>query len=78
MQSNTELSICNHMRKILSTILTKTLMVSLVCLCVFAGNEDENRKHLFIEVSRRCGPQKLSVHCGPYKRIMCWRNSNYV
>jgi len=51
--------------------MTKMSMVSLVCLCVFAGNEDENRKHLFIEVSRRSGPHKLSVNCGQYKRILC-------
>jgi hypothetical protein len=71
MQSNKELSICDHMRKILS-IMTKIFMVSLVCLCVFfTGNEYENQKHLFIEVSGRCVPHNLSMHCAPYKRILC-------
>ena len=49
-----------------------------VFVCVFARNEDENQKHLFIEVSTRCEAHKFSVHCGPYKRIICWRNSDYV
>jgi len=43
----------------------------------FGGNENENHKHLFIEISERWGPHKLSVQCGPYKRILCWRNSDY-
>jgi len=44
----------------------------------FAGNEDENRKYLFIEVSGRCGPQQMSVQCGPYKRILYWGVSDYI
>jgi len=32
---------------------------------------------LFIEVSGRCGPQKLSVQCGSHKRIQCWSNPDY-
>jgi len=42
----------------------------------FAGNE--NREHLFIDVFGRCGPHKLLVQCGPYKRILCWTNSDYI
>ena len=61
---------CGSMTKIRNTM-TKSFMVSLVCLCVFDGNEDENWKHLFIGVYGRCGPQKLCVKCGPHKRILC-------
>ena len=54
---------CGCMTKNLSTM-TKNFMVSLACLC-------ENRKHLFIGVYGCCGPQKLSVKCGPHNRILC-------
>lgn len=40
-------------------------MIFLVC---FAGNDNENRKHLFIEIYGRCRPYKLSVQCRPYKK----------
>jgi len=35
-------------------------------------------EHLFIGVSVCCGPHKLLVQCGPYKRTICWRISDYV
>jgi len=77
MPSNREQSINDKIRKIFSTM-TKKFMVSLVCLCVFDGNEDENRKHLFIEVFGCCGPQKLSVQYGPHKRILCRGSSEFI
>jgi len=77
MPSNREQSICDNIRKIFNTM-TKNFMVSFVCLCVFDGNEDENRKHLFTEVYGCCGPQKLSVKCGPHKRILCWGIPDFI
>lgn len=64
MPSNRELPICDNMRKIFSTMI-KISMIFLVC---FAGNDNENRKHLFIEIYGRCRPYKLSVQCRPYKK----------
>jgi len=68
-RSNRELSICDHVRNILS-LMSKICMVFFGVFVSFAGNEDENQKYLFIEVSGRCGAHKMSVHCGPYKRVL--------
>ena len=62
--------IFGSMLKIYNTM-TKNFMVCLVCLC-------ENRKHLFIGVYGCCGPQKLSVKCGPHKRILCLGSPDFV
>jgi len=36
------------------------------------------KAHLFIEVSGRYGPQKLSVQCGPHKKIMYIKFSDCI
>ena len=42
-----------------------------VCLCVLMVLKLKTREHLFIEVLGCCGPHKLLVQYGPYKRILC-------
>jgi len=56
MLSNRELSICNNMRKIFNN--DKNFHGFFGVFMCLAGNEDENRKHLFIEVYGCCGPYK--------------------
>jgi len=69
MPSNREQTICDNMRKILSTM-TQISMMSLVCLCVLLEMVMKTGNTLFIEVSRCCGPHKLSVQYGPYRKIL--------
>jgi len=45
---------------------------SLVCLCVLLVLKLKIEEGVFIEVLGCCGPHKLLVQCGPYKRIICW------
>ena len=68
--SNRELSICDSVRKILSLII-KFAWFSLVCLSVLLVLKLKTGEGVFIEVLGCCGPHKLLVQCGPYKRILC-------
>jgi len=49
-----------------------------VCLCVLLVSKLKTGEDVFIEVLGCCGPHKLLLQCGLYKRILCWGCPNYT
>ena len=60
---------CGSMTKILSTMTKKKNHGFLWCVLLVLKLKTE--EHLFIGFLGCCGPHKLLVQCGPYKRILC-------